>query len=593
MDELGIHAVYTCWVTFLITSIDSNSIPSSKRVKLTSSQPPIGQVQISSSIMPFLDRWRQMLMNFYLKQKSSSDVWPPLKSTQFVQLALVGQKEGERHIGLQTIRKDIDEVYGHKNHMEFSDLFQNFNHSTLVLFEGRPGSGKTTLMMKISCDWAKGLILKSKLVLLVQLRRFGGKSNVYLHDLLKVACSGLSSEDIRGLSSYIEGRFGEDVVFILDGFDEYAPGASDDNFISKVMLNHVCSRSIVIVSSRPAATQRFRQVATKWIEVVGFKKEQVLQYVNTYFKSNKLRAQQLRKHLEQHPDLMNLCYLPLHCAMLVFLYEDDDFLPRTETDFYKHFTLSTLFRTIRKRKDSSHSLFQLPSFDELPCKEKALFDKICKLAFRATVDSQQLFKHSELKDIVFHTQDGAESTDEGSLGLVVIDRYFVRYGLEETYSFLHLTFQEYLAAVHLASLSELELKDTFSNIIADGNEHLTVMWRFLCGMMDFSSTYAMDIFKLIISSTSGILFRIACAYEAQNTTACNHFLHGNCLSIHDHTTSTDDLVINASDMMHIAYVINNVDSQTPEIYFRCCEFGLDEAVTLLQCIGGHQVSLRI
>ena len=268
---------------YIFNNLDSNSIPSSKRAKLTSSQPPIGQVQIPTSMAHFLDRWRQMLTDFYVKQNSSRDVWPPLKSTQFVQLALVGQKEGERHIGLQTIQKDIDEVYGHKTNTEFSDLFQDFDHSTLFLFEGRPGSGKTTLMMKISCDWAKGLILKSKLVLLVQLRRFGGKSNVYLHDLLQVACSGLSSEDIRGLSSYIEGRFGEDVVFILDGFDEYVPGASDDNFISKLILNHVCSRSIVIVSSRPAATQRFRQVATKWIEVVGFKKEHHIKAVSEYF----------------------------------------------------------------------------------------------------------------------------------------------------------------------------------------------------------------------------------------------------------------------------------------------------------------------
>ena len=537
----------------------------------------------------FLDRWRQMLTDFYVKQNSSRDVWPPLKSTQFVQLALVGQKEGERHIGLQTIQKDIDEVYGHKTNTEFSDLFQDFDHSTLFLFEGRPGSGKTTLMMKISCDWAKGLILKSKLVLLVQLRRFGGKSNVYLHDLLQVACSGLSSEDIRGLSSYIEGRFGEDVVFILDGFDEYVPGASDDNFISKLILNHVCSRSIVIVSSRPAATQRFRQVATKWIEVVGFKKEQVLQYVNVYFENNKERAEQLGKHLEQHPDLMNLCYLPLHCAMLVFLYEDDDFLPVTETDFYKHFTLSTLVRSIRKRKDSSHSLFQLTTFDELPCKEKSLFDKICKLAFQATVRSQQVFKHSELQDIVFHTEDGSGNNDEGSLGLVAIDRYFVRYGLEETYSFLHLTFQEYLAAVHLANLSESELKDTFSTmlVMTGGGKHMTVMWRFLCGIMDFSSTNAMDVFKQILCSTSGdILFQIACAYEAQNSTTCNQLLQNNCLSI-------KNVNINVLDMVHIAYIINNGDSEIPEIYFHSCNFGLKEAMAFLKGVGDHHLSLTV
>ena len=41
---------------------------------------------------------------------------------------------------------------------------------SLVLLEGRPGSGETTLLVRICCDWARGAFLNSKLVVTVLVR---------------------------------------------------------------------------------------------------------------------------------------------------------------------------------------------------------------------------------------------------------------------------------------------------------------------------------------------------------------------------------------------------------------------------------------
>ena len=301
-----------------------------------------------------LEHCCKVLIDFYLSTLSSSDTWPPLKTVQFVELALVRQNNEAHHLGLETIPSDIDEVYGDKTKISFPELFANVDHKSVFLFEGRQGSGKTTLMLKISCDWANGEILQSKLVILVQLRQLGGRADIYINDLLQAACSNLSTEDTQFLSSHFERNCGEDVVFILDGFDEYAPGTSEQNFIYKLIMKQFFSKSVIVISSRPAATQCFRCNATKWIEVVGFLKGQVKLYIHSYF-DNKEKAQWLIEHLEKHPNLINLCYLPLHCAMLVFLYEEDEkdtALPITETDFYKHFTLSTLFRLLCRKKVS-------------------------------------------------------------------------------------------------------------------------------------------------------------------------------------------------------------------------------------------------
>ena len=114
-------------------------------------------------------------------------------------------------------------------------------------------------------------------------------------------------------------------------------------------------------------------------------KEQVIKYIQTCYEHDKEKGLQLEQHLNNHTNVLNLCYLPIYCAMLVHLYKQESLLPKTETEFYRYFTLSSIFRTIRK---STKRVDKLISFDQLQPKEKLVFDKICHLAFRATVDSQ-------------------------------------------------------------------------------------------------------------------------------------------------------------------------------------------------------------
>ena len=555
--------------------------PPSKRLKRTpSAQPPIGQIQLSADTVQQLDHWRQKLAASYLAEETKSDAWPPLKIVKFVQLALVQQEKHARHLNLHTIQEDIDEVYGHKINVEYDDLFMNLDNSTLLLIEGRPGSGKTTLLVRISCDWANGKIVKSKLVIFVRLRYLDKTKEIYLNELLHIASRALSKDDISGLSSYIEGRFGEDVVFVMDGFDEYGVGADEDNFICNLISGKIFSRSTVILSSRPAATQEFRQIATQWIEVVGFMKEQVMQYIHTYFEHNKEKGAQLEQHLSEHPNLMNLCYLPLYCAMLVFLYEEDSFLPEIETEFYRDFTLSSLVRSMRK---SSENKTKLTSLDQLPTKEKLYFDKICHLAFEATVKSQQVFEKSELLD--FCEEDSMN--DKENPGLLVIDRYFAKFDVNETYSFLHLTLQEYLSAFHIANCDD----DKQVTIVTSHShlKHLYVMWRFLFGILDYSKESTVNLFKLVLDNTRGdLLLHIQYAYESHHRNACDDVVH-----FHEYNLNFEYIRLSASDLTCITYVLKTADYTTIMLNFDNCDFSVDEAVALLKGVGDRRLSLTM
>ena len=541
----------------------------------------------------------------YLRQVDDR-AWPPVKSTNFINLALIKDQKSLR----KTIQKSVDEVLGEKECVSYAYLLEGIGDGTeevedlvddneddneelakndeeltkhyeeltkgaksktnnnLILLQGRPGSGKTTLMNKFSGDWARKRVLQSKLLLLIYLRQLNSQQCRDLTTILQQAFPSLLHHHIEE----IKRMDGKDVVFALDGLDEYVPQTNDVLF--DVIKGKQLSNAMVIVTSRPAACIEFRQHAARQIEVVGFKREQTLEYINCYFADDKEKAGQLITHLHKYPNLMNMCYLPLHCAMLAFLHEESNTLPESETEFYKHFTLSTLLRSIRKRDGK---VLRLTSFDDLPCNDKILFDEVCKIAFEATVASKQVFSLSDLKSMSKITKE------EDSLGLVIIDQYFMRYGLDQTYTFLHLTFQEFLGAVYIAQLNE----SARMKIIQDhrNESHLSVVWQFLYGMMDFSSPHAMEVFKSITveSKEMDLLSKIQYAYQSQHPPLCS--------SVIDRRVEISDCNLSPSDCTAIGYVVNKAKHEIIELSFRNCYMPVEGTVGLLQQIGTRPFSL--
>ena len=595
-------------------------------------------------------------MAAYYRRQIDDRAWPPVKSTNFVNLALIGDQTSWR----KTVQESVDEIIGDKTTTSYQSMVGNDCIGTFTLLEGRPGSGKTVLMNKISCDWAMGDILKSSLVVFIPLRRLREEPDRKLATLLKVACSGLPQSDIDELVSHINQTQGEGIIFVLDGFDEYVPyhykkkvvirtdkvplsnesiplrthtdkvpssnplseksrwyydifrwkrmvqeevecAQVEDEPLAKVqkiieyniqvedvfelLKAKTLTKSTIFVTSRPAACNNIREYAKKRIEVLGFLKPQIIEYVNYYFSTDKSKAQQLVAHLEHHPNLMHMAYLPLHCAMLAFLFEDETFLPGTETEFYEHFTLSTLLRSLRRQQGSITTT--ITSFDQLPQREKTIFDKVCKLAFNATVNSKQVFTSADIESVLPGTDSGDARKDVSDLGLIVTDRYFMRYGLNDTYTFLHLTFQEYLGAIYITELCESERMQIIQKY--KNKENLSVIWRFLCGMMDFSQTNAMVTFVSIMRVVQNKLEKLQCCYETQHSSPCCYII--NSFNGRLEFSSNN---FTPSDCAAIGYTISKSDFQ-PMTYliFDKCSFSTEGAISMFQKIGDHPLSLTI
>ena len=449
-------------------------------------------------------------------KQSDDQAWPPVKVTNFINLALVKDNTSWK----QTVQRSVDELVKEKEPITYQQIFHDLSDLKfqIIFIEGRPGSGKTTLMTKVSQDWASGQLLPSKeLIFLIPLHRLNGYNKRNLSTLIEVAChESFKKDEIESLEHDVQAENGENIVFIFDGFDEYSP-IRDDDIVLKLMkgFRSFLPRALIVVSSRPAACDKYREFTGKEIEVLGFLKKDIIQYVQCYYSDNKQRAKQLLKCLEQLPNLMNMCYLPLHCAMLVFIYDKFTNLPTTETEFYKLFTLSTLRRSLCRRKDRQDYTF-LTSFDQLSLEDKALFDEVCKFALIATVKRKPVFTGSELKKIglKFGNTKSDETPHESCLGLVVIGQCLTYYGPDKTYTFLHLKFQEFLAAVYMYMFPK-KLEDVSEQYQLDMDDCLRiyVVYKFLCGLTGPNPS---DIFYEIERKAKvDDLHIIRCACESQ------------------------------------------------------------------------------
>ena len=480
----------------------------------------------------------------------------PRNTVKLVNLKLIKDIGSEdRH---KEAIKSVDDVIGNKEELTYENIFKSETHQSFILITGRPGSGKTTLMSRISIDWAEKEIIPSEILFLVHLRKLNLESDRSLATIITTACPNLEFHEdlLQFLVDSIKKSDGHGFTFALDGLDEYVPvkQRKHKDFIFQLMKGKVLPQSVVIVTSRPAASEEVYGYADKKIEVIGFEKPQIHDYIYSYFQNNTKKAQKLIQHLEEHVNLLNACYLPIQCAMLSFIFDKDvTNLPVTETEFYKYFTITALLRCFHK---DGFTKMHIEDFSQLPLEYKCLLDKICELAFNATSLSKQIFKCTELVKggLTALASDGKASTDKDGLGLVVINCYISRYGHDETYTFLHLTFQEYLSALYLNELSPLEQLDCVTTHFRDKKQPLEVVCRFLCGMMKFSSTDSMRIFDAIISRPTWMrsLYGILCAYETQNQQACTHVLK----RLKGRLIITDEnMSMSPSDCAAISYVV--------------------------------------
>ncbi|XP_075937315.1 protein NLRC3-like isoform X2 [Anarhichas minor] len=344
-----------------------------------------------------------------------------------------------------------------KCHDIFKDSADQQRPIRVVLTNGVAGVGKTVLVQKFTLDWAEGLGNQDvSLVVLLSFRELNLiKDEQYsLLKLLHVFHPTLQKITAEELSVC-------KVLFIFDGLDEtrlsldfitnevvsdVTQKASVNVLLTNLIEGNLLPSALVWITSRPAAANQIPPSRVdRLTEVRGFTDPQKDEYFRRRFSDEELSSR-IISHIKTSRSLHIMCLIPVFCWITATVLDhmwttnQREELPKTLTDMYSHFLLVQT-----KRKKQKYHEGQETSPQELTEADKEVLLKLGRLAF----------EHLEKGNIMFYQQDleqcGLDVTEASVFSGVcteIFKRESVIFG-ETVYCFVHLSVQEFLAAVYM------------------------------------------------------------------------------------------------------------------------------------------------
>ncbi|XP_075937831.1 NLR family CARD domain-containing protein 3-like isoform X1 [Anarhichas minor] len=330
----------------------------------------------------------------------------------------------------------------------------------VVLTNGVAGVGKTFSVQKFTLDWAEGLENQDvSLVVLLSFRELNLiKDEQYsLLKLIHVFHPTLQKITAEELSVC-------KVLFIFDGLDEtrlsldfkkkkmkkvvsdVTQKASVNVLLTNLIEGNLLPSALVWITSRPAAANQIPPTRVDRVtEVQGFTDPQKDEYFRRRFSDEELSSR-IISHIKTSRSLHIMCLIPVFCwitaTVLDHMWTTDQRgeLPKTLTDMYSHFLLVQT-----KRKKQKYHEGHETSPQELTEADSELLLKLGRLAF----------EHLEKGNIMFYQEDleqcGLDVT-EASVFSGVCTEIFKRESVifqKTVYCFVHLSVQEFLAAVYM------------------------------------------------------------------------------------------------------------------------------------------------
>ncbi|KAF3706848.1 NLR family CARD domain-containing protein 3 CARD15-like protein Caterpiller protein 16.2 [Channa argus] len=383
-----------------------------------------------------------------------------------------------------------------------------------VMTKGVAGIGKTVLTQKFTLDWAEDKanqdirftfpltfrelnVLKEKKFSLVELVH---------HFFPETKEAGIS-------------RFEEfQVVFIFDGLDEcrlpldftnneiltdVTESTSVDVLLTNLIRGNLLPSARLWITTRPAAANQIPPECVDMVtEVRGFTDPQKEEYFRKRFRDEE-QASRIISHIKTSRSLHIMCHIPVFCWITATVLEDvletreGEELPKTLTEMYIHFlVVQSKLKNIKYDGGAETD----PHWST---ESRKMIESLGKLAFEQLQKGNLIFYESDL------TECGIDIRAASVYSGVFTQIFKEERGLyqDKVFCFVHLSVQEFLAALHvhltfinsgvnllseqqstslLSKLFSPDLKLLYQSAVDEAlqspNGHLDLFLRYLLGL---------------------------------------------------------------------------------------------------------------
>ena len=490
-----------------------------------------------------------------------------------------------------SISGKVDDILRAKIPVELEDILRSsFHGGEIVLVEGAPGSGKSTLTIHICKKWGRGELFEQfSVVILVQLRDPAVQRAKSIADLLPCQDVAVAQE----YASEIIATNGRGILWVLDGWDELPPHLQQDSIFrsflppppsdqqlqqdlqvsifhsvlpqrSHVHKQQMLYESSVIVTSRPISSGDLHPVVSSRIEVLGFTPEEQRHYFTECLKGDSQALGALLQKIEENPVVQSICYLPLNAAFVVhtFKYKGQS-LPSTVYEIYLSVITSIVSRHFSREGKGHDILGELASLADLSRSRVAGkdFQRLCEMAHHGVMQNRVTFSSSEFPK------------GSSTLSLLQGIESFLDGGKSVFYNFLHLIIQEIMSAYHMATqLSDSEQVSQFQRLF--NQPRFAAVFQFYSAITKLETPGIRHVVARMAERRSEALLvsLFHCLYEARDPSLCLYVAVQLKYKLRFLDTSLSPLACLSLSF----YLFSVVNSDCKEVYVRLRDSNIDD-----------------